>query len=324
MSTNFAKALVWKHEYDVNLWRHKQRTVNANDHHMPLNENSPWKFSAYAIEFVQKTALEMFMMGISERSEIGFTFRKYYCFPAHVISFHSVRVTSESYHRCQFTYVSLSQLLAPLVEFASSGVVSATFPASQTLLQTLPCGSTVNDFATGRLLSFQLFCQVINWYRYTLKACVYFIIAVSFFNNRCEFAFADNCCVRWELSNWFNHNVDNTRIILTEEYFKRRTFSAGLLDFQEPAFIISDKQDTPWVLQSSVDLKKYCCSYWLCFIISRLTSIFNQPLISILNCVKLQKEFHNRFFNGNCFTSLNSLKKNRDYFQLQQNCLYDV
>jgi len=23
MSTNFAKTLVWKHEYDVKLWRHK-------------------------------------------------------------------------------------------------------------------------------------------------------------------------------------------------------------------------------------------------------------------------------------------------------------
>jgi len=30
MSTNFAKPLVWKHEYDVKLWRHKQRTPNAN------------------------------------------------------------------------------------------------------------------------------------------------------------------------------------------------------------------------------------------------------------------------------------------------------
>jgi len=39
MSTNFAKRLVWKHEYDVKLWRHKQHTANTNDHHMPLNEN---------------------------------------------------------------------------------------------------------------------------------------------------------------------------------------------------------------------------------------------------------------------------------------------
>ena len=34
MSTNFA----WKHEYDVKLWRHKQRTPNTNDHHLPLNK----------------------------------------------------------------------------------------------------------------------------------------------------------------------------------------------------------------------------------------------------------------------------------------------
>jgi len=25
-------------EYDVKLWRHKQRTPNTNDHRMPLNE----------------------------------------------------------------------------------------------------------------------------------------------------------------------------------------------------------------------------------------------------------------------------------------------
>jgi len=38
MSTNFAKTLVWKYAYDVKLWRHKQHTPNANDHHMSLNE----------------------------------------------------------------------------------------------------------------------------------------------------------------------------------------------------------------------------------------------------------------------------------------------
>jgi len=38
MSTNFAKTLVWKHEYDVKLWRHKDRTPKTNGHHMPLNE----------------------------------------------------------------------------------------------------------------------------------------------------------------------------------------------------------------------------------------------------------------------------------------------
>jgi len=43
MSTNFAKMLVWKDEYDVKLWRHKERTVNASDHHMPLTESPPMK-----------------------------------------------------------------------------------------------------------------------------------------------------------------------------------------------------------------------------------------------------------------------------------------
>ena len=48
MSKKLAKTLVWKYDYDVKLWRHKQRTPNINDHHMPLNEIPPWKFSAYA------------------------------------------------------------------------------------------------------------------------------------------------------------------------------------------------------------------------------------------------------------------------------------
>jgi len=43
MSTHFAKTLVWKHEYDVKLWRHKHRTPQTNDHHMSLNETPPWK-----------------------------------------------------------------------------------------------------------------------------------------------------------------------------------------------------------------------------------------------------------------------------------------
>jgi len=38
MSTNFAKTLVWKHEYVIKLWRHKDRTTQTNDHHMPPNE----------------------------------------------------------------------------------------------------------------------------------------------------------------------------------------------------------------------------------------------------------------------------------------------
>ena len=48
MSTNFAKTLVWKHEYDVKLSHHKQRTPNTYDHHMLLNEIPPRKFSAHA------------------------------------------------------------------------------------------------------------------------------------------------------------------------------------------------------------------------------------------------------------------------------------
>ena len=43
MSTNFAKTLVWKHEYDVKLLRHKQGTPNTNDHHVPLNGTPPMK-----------------------------------------------------------------------------------------------------------------------------------------------------------------------------------------------------------------------------------------------------------------------------------------
>jgi len=38
MSTNFAKTLVWKQDYDVKLWRHKQRTTNTNDYPISLNE----------------------------------------------------------------------------------------------------------------------------------------------------------------------------------------------------------------------------------------------------------------------------------------------
>jgi len=43
MLTNFVKTLVWKHGNDVKLWRHKQRTPNAHDHHMTLNQNPPIK-----------------------------------------------------------------------------------------------------------------------------------------------------------------------------------------------------------------------------------------------------------------------------------------
>ena len=44
MSRNFAKTLVWKLDYDVILWRHKQRTPNTNDYPMPLNETPHEKF----------------------------------------------------------------------------------------------------------------------------------------------------------------------------------------------------------------------------------------------------------------------------------------
>jgi len=50
MSTNFAQTFVWKHEYDVKLLRHKQRTSNTNEHHMPLNEVPHEHFSAYATD----------------------------------------------------------------------------------------------------------------------------------------------------------------------------------------------------------------------------------------------------------------------------------
>ena len=45
---NFAKMLVWKHEYDVKLWRHKQLTPNENDRICHWMKPLPWKFSAYA------------------------------------------------------------------------------------------------------------------------------------------------------------------------------------------------------------------------------------------------------------------------------------
>jgi len=48
VSASFAKTLAWKHEYDVKMWCHKQHTPNRNNHHKPMNEPPPWKFSAYA------------------------------------------------------------------------------------------------------------------------------------------------------------------------------------------------------------------------------------------------------------------------------------
>jgi len=45
MLTNFAKTVVWKHGNDVKLSHHKQRTPNANDHHMTLNQTPGVVFS---------------------------------------------------------------------------------------------------------------------------------------------------------------------------------------------------------------------------------------------------------------------------------------
>jgi len=36
VSTNFAKTLFCKYEYNVILWRHKLRISSNNDHHTPL------------------------------------------------------------------------------------------------------------------------------------------------------------------------------------------------------------------------------------------------------------------------------------------------
>jgi len=64
MSTNFAKTLVWKHEFDVKLWRRKERTPNTNDHHIPLNELPPWKFSAYATGSMDWTMKDNMVNGL--------------------------------------------------------------------------------------------------------------------------------------------------------------------------------------------------------------------------------------------------------------------
>ena len=42
-STNFAKTLVCKREYDVILWRHHQRISSNNDHHTPLFNTRIWR-----------------------------------------------------------------------------------------------------------------------------------------------------------------------------------------------------------------------------------------------------------------------------------------
>jgi len=36
VSTNFAKTLFWKREYDIILQRYKQHVSSNNDHHTPL------------------------------------------------------------------------------------------------------------------------------------------------------------------------------------------------------------------------------------------------------------------------------------------------
>ena len=58
MSTNVA----WKHEYDVKLWRHKQRTPNANDHHMPLKETPPMKIFWVRHCFWHPLSLQYFIL----------------------------------------------------------------------------------------------------------------------------------------------------------------------------------------------------------------------------------------------------------------------
>jgi len=37
LSTNYCRTLLWKHDYDVKWWCHKQSTPNTNVHYMPLN-----------------------------------------------------------------------------------------------------------------------------------------------------------------------------------------------------------------------------------------------------------------------------------------------
>jgi len=40
VSANFAEALVCKREYDVILWRHKQRISSNNGYHTPMLKTS--------------------------------------------------------------------------------------------------------------------------------------------------------------------------------------------------------------------------------------------------------------------------------------------
>ena len=41
-----------KHDYDVKLWRHKQRTPNTNDHQMPLNKTPHENFLRTVLFYV--------------------------------------------------------------------------------------------------------------------------------------------------------------------------------------------------------------------------------------------------------------------------------
>jgi len=43
VSTHFAKIMICKREYDVILWRHRQRISNNNDHYTPLLNTRIWK-----------------------------------------------------------------------------------------------------------------------------------------------------------------------------------------------------------------------------------------------------------------------------------------
>jgi len=55
-------------EYDVKLWRHKDRTPQTNYHHTPLNEPPQSKFSAYATAFAYHSsglAAGLYTIGLS-------------------------------------------------------------------------------------------------------------------------------------------------------------------------------------------------------------------------------------------------------------------
>ena len=69
MSTNFAEMLGWRREYDVKSWHPKQRTPNTNDHHIPLNEIPPWKFSAYAADWSARPRFQVILQNQASKSE---------------------------------------------------------------------------------------------------------------------------------------------------------------------------------------------------------------------------------------------------------------